>query len=88
MDEFNDMLEDWLLSSGLVINDEGNENFGGVHAYYDAQNHEYGFLYPEITGYFLSMLRFLHERKPNEKYTNLARTVSYTHLTLPTICSV
>ena len=30
-------------------------------------------MYPEITGYFLSMLRFLHERKPNEKYTNLAR---------------
>jgi hypothetical protein len=74
MDEFNEMLEDWLLSSGIVINDSENENFGGVHAYYDSQNHEYGFLYPEITGYFLSMLRFLHERNPNEKYTSLAKT--------------
>eukprot|EP00975_Prorocentrum_lima_P047945 10025690-Prorocentrum_lima.AAC.1 len=33
--------------------------------------------------------KLLFKQKPNQFYlTRLSRTVSYTHLTLPTICSV
>ena len=73
MNNISEELESWILSSGLVIEDEKDENLGGVHSYYDAQNEEYGFIYPEITGYFLSLLRFLHSREPKEKYLKLAR---------------
>lgn len=73
MDDIRKNLEEWILSSGLVVKDSQNENYGGVHAYYDIQNREYGFLYPEITGYFLSLLRFLYERESKEKYIKLSQ---------------
>ena len=63
-DEFY-QLKNWLLTSGLVISDINNENVGGTHSYFDSSKNEYGFLYPEITGYFLSTLRFLHQIEPN-----------------------
>jgi len=58
-------VQKWLFTSGLTITDKNHENLGGVHAYYNEKNKEFGFLYPEITGYFISSLRFLamHERK-------------------------
>ena len=58
-------LQNWLLYSGLSITDKNNENLGGVHAYFDEQNQNFGFLYPEITGYFISTLKFLaaHNKK-------------------------
>jgi len=63
-DEFY-QLKNWLLTSGLVISDTDDENVGGVYSYFDTSKNEYGFIYPEITGYFLSTLRFLHQIEPN-----------------------
>ena len=58
-------LKNWLLTSGLVISDTNNENVGGVYSYFDVSKSEYGFIYPEITGYFLSTLRFLYQIEPH-----------------------
>jgi len=63
-DEFN-QLKNWLLTSGLTISDTNDENVGGVYSYFDTSKNEYGFVYPEITGYFLSTLRFLHQIEPH-----------------------
>ena len=63
----------WLVSSGLVITEKENENLGGVYSYYDEKTKSYGFLYPEITGYFLSTLRFLHSLEPNDDLVKLAK---------------
>ena len=63
----------WLTSSGLVVNDIKDENYGGVHSFYDLKNNEYGFLYPEITGYYISTLRFLYELEKDQKYLELAK---------------
>lgn len=62
--EFSNV-QSWLLHSGLSITDKNDENLGGVHAYFDEKNHNFGFLYPEITGYFISTLKFLaiHNKK-------------------------
>lgn len=64
-------LKQWLLYSGLVS--KNDENYGGVHAYYDQKNKKYGFLYPEITGYFLSTLRFLNSIEKNDFYLTSAK---------------
>lgn len=65
--------KNWLISSGLAVIDKENENCGAVHAYYDNKNKKYGFLYPEITGYYISTLRFLYQYEKNEKYLELAK---------------
>ena len=63
----------WLLSSGLLISDTKDENCGAVHSFYDGKKKEYGFLYTEITGYYLSALRFLYEIEKSEKYVEYSR---------------
>ena len=65
-------LKNWLLDSGLVVTDD-NQNSGGVHSFYDEKKKEYGFLYPEITGYFLSTLRFLYDLEPNNDLISRAK---------------
>lgn len=64
------------MSSGLVETNPNNENFGGVHSFYDEKKKEYGFLYPEITGYFSSTLRFLHSVDTNQQYIVLSKNSS------------
>ncbi len=64
----------WLFSSDLVLQDKNDENCGGVHSYYDVEKKEYGFLYPEITGYFLSTIRFIYNFDKNPKYLALAKS--------------
>ena len=61
------------MDSGLTITDNNNQNAGGVHAFYDEKKQEYGFLYPEITGYFLSALRFLHFLEPKDEIISRAK---------------
>lgn len=68
-----DLTKNWIISSGLVINNQQNENLGGVHSFYDEKDKQYGFLYPEITGYFISALRFLHSTDENPNYISLAK---------------
>lgn len=59
------MFKNGFSHQDLQLLIKNHENLGGVHAYYNEKNKEFGFLYPEITGYFISSLRFLamHERK-------------------------
>src|SRR6185437_14215099 len=66
-------VKNWLISSGLCILDKTNPNVGAVHSYYDTQNKKYSFLYPEITGYYLSTLKFLHFKEKSEKYVETAK---------------
>jgi hypothetical protein len=71
-----EQVKNWLISSGLVVIDRKDENCGAVHAYYDIKNKKYGFLYPEITGYHISALRFLYQHEKNEKYLESAKLSS------------
>ncbi len=66
-------VKNWLLNSGLVISNIKHENCGSVHSFYDEQKKEYAFLYPEITGYYLSTLCFLYNKENNEQYKHLAK---------------
>ncbi|OLC36376.1 MAG: hypothetical protein AUH84_01630 [Thaumarchaeota archaeon 13_1_40CM_4_38_7] len=69
-----DKVKSWIISSGLYINELNNENYGAVHSYYDIKSQEYGFLYPEITGYFLSVIRFLYQFEKNKDYLKMAES--------------
>jgi len=68
------MTKNWLLNSGIFVSDSSNPNYGAVHSFYDEKNKEFAFLYPEITGYFASTMRFLYEHENNEKYVLYAKT--------------
>ncbi len=63
----------WLLSSGLFVSNKDDQNCGGVYSFYDEKKNEFCFLYPEITGYFLSTLRFLYEIEKNQKYVEYSK---------------
>ena len=67
------MAKNWLLDSGIFMSESSDPNFGGVRSFYDEKNKEFAFLYPEITGYYASTMRFLYEHEKNEKYLHLAK---------------
>ena len=67
-----DLVKNWLVNSGLGISDPFDKNCGGVHSFYDEQKKQYAFLYPEITGYYLSTLCFLFKKENEQIYKNLA----------------
>ena len=67
-----DNLTRWINSSGLF--EEEGENKGGVHSYFDQNNLEFGFLYPEITGYFINSQRFLYKITNDKKLIDNALT--------------
>ena len=70
-----DGVKNWILESGLVK--RTSENSGGVHSFYDEKSQSFGFLYPEITGYFISTLRFIHRNENNNSYLiDLAKSSS------------
>ncbi len=68
-----DKVKSWLLSSGIFVNNPSDENCGGVHSFFDVSKNEFGFLYPEITGYFVSTLRFLYSFEKNSNYLEYAK---------------
>ena len=61
-------VKSWILDSGLVVDDFNNQNNGAVHSFYNSLKNEYGFLYPEITGYYVSTLRFLYNIDKNPPF--------------------
>ena len=69
-------VKNWFLDSGLLIDNENDANFGGVHAFFDEKKNEFGFIYPEITGYAISTLRFLYDIEKNDHYLELAKQSS------------
>jgi len=66
-------IQNWLTTSGLFVSDVNNKNCGGVHSFYDEKQNQYGFLYPEITGYFISCLRFLDNQQHKEIFSQYAK---------------
>lgn len=66
-------VKNWLLSSGLFISNPSDKNCGAVYSFYDENKKEFCFLYPEITGYFVSTLTFLYDVEKNEKYLTYAK---------------
>jgi len=69
-------LENWLLNSGIVTSSTNSSDIGGVHSFYDIKHNSFGFLYPEITGYFVDTMYFLYSINKQEKYTKLAEASS------------
>ena len=70
------MTRNWLLESGIFISNPADPNYGGVHSFFDEEKNEFAFLYPEITGYFISTMRFLYEHEKNEKFVKMAKASS------------
>ena len=58
----------WLLNSGICISDPSDKNSGSVHSFFDEKKNEFSFLYPEITGYYLSTMRFLFDIEKSNNY--------------------
>jgi len=67
-------VKDWILNSGIYETDPTNENYGGVHSYFDENENKFSFLYPEITGYFISTMRFLFEHEKNQGFLKAAQS--------------
>ena len=59
---------DWLIESGIQ-----SEN-GAFHSWYDCDKNEYSFIYPETTGYSISLLLQLYRYMGNEIF--LKRAIS------------
>ncbi len=74
MNEFSTELKNWLTNSGIVVSSENPSLNGAVHSFYDFKKNAYGFLYPEITGYFIDTMYFLYNVDKQEKYKLLAET--------------
>jgi hypothetical protein len=68
--------KNWLTTSGLFISNENDPNYGGVHSFYELNKQKFGFIYPEITGYFSSLNRFLYHIYKNENFIKNAKASS------------
>jgi hypothetical protein len=71
-----ELTKNWLINSGIFVSDVSDPNYGGVHSFFDEKKKEFSFLYPEITGYFISTMRFLYEHEKNDKFLELAKASS------------
>lgn len=67
------MTKNWLLNSGIFVSDSSSPNYGGVRSFFDEKKGEFAFLYPEITGYFASTMRFLYDHEQNDSFVSLAK---------------
>ena len=76
MEQNFEKTKNWLFSSGVLILDENDTNCGGVYSFFDEKKNEFSFLYPEITGYFLSSLRFLYDIEKNPLILDLGEKIS------------
>lgn len=69
-------VKDWILNSGIYEQDSTNENYGGVHSFFDQNKNKFSFLYPEITGYYISTMRFLFEKEKKQEFLKAAQSSS------------
>ena len=67
-------VKDWILNSGICESNSTNENYGGVHSFFDENENKFSFLYPEITGYYISTMRFLFEHEKKQEFLNAAQS--------------
>ena len=68
MKESNDKLKNWIINSGISESSNDPLVNRAVHLFYDLKNNTFGFLYPEITGYFIDTMYFLYNTEKQEKY--------------------
>ena len=61
-------VKNWLINSGIFISDRTDPNFGGVYSFFDKEKNSFSFIYPEITGYYASTMRFLYSHEPKSEY--------------------
>lgn len=69
-------VKDWILNSGIYESDPTNENYGGVHSFFDENENKFSFLYPEITGYYISTIHFLFEQEKKQEFLKMAQSSS------------
>lgn len=69
-------VKSWIINSGLIVSDEDKKNHGGVYSFYDEKKSQFFFLYPEITGYLISTLRFLFKKEPDPRFLKMAKASS------------
>lgn len=62
---------EWFLSSGIQRSDHG-----GVYAWYDPEKKQYAFLYPEITGYAISVWLYLYQTEKRLLFLDQARAAA------------
>ena len=74
MDSSFIQVKDWLLDSGIFVSQSDNENYGGVYSYLDEEKKAFSFLYPEITGYYASTMRFLYSHDEQIDFVNRAKS--------------
>ena len=74
MDSSFIQVKNWLLDSGIFVSKSDNENYGGVYSYFDEEKKAFSFLYPEITGYYASTMRFLYSHDDQIDYVNRAKS--------------
>ena len=66
-------VKNWLISSDLFVSNTSSNDCRGVHSFYDEKTKKYSFLYPEITGYFISTLQFLYSQNNDSKFSQYAK---------------
>jgi len=76
LDASFEQVKNWLTNSGVFVSNSSDSNFGGLRSFYDEKKKEFAFLYPEITGYYISSMRFLYEHEKIEKFVELAKISS------------
>lgn len=67
-----ELVKNWLVSSDIIVSESKNPNYGGVRSFYDEKKEQFAFMYPEITGYFSSTMRFLFEHEQNKKFVEFS----------------
>jgi hypothetical protein len=61
----------WLLDSGAQVRTSG-PSYGGVYAGYDTRARRWNYIYPEITGYAVSIFTMLHRETGDGRYRTAA----------------
>lgn len=69
-----EQVKNWLTSSGLYVSDEADANYGAVNSFFDEKANRFGFLYSEITGYYISTMCFLYDKEKNQDYVKKAQS--------------
>lgn len=63
----------WLLNSGTYIIEKNDRNYGGLYSYFHYYENKNEHIYPEVTGYIISLLRYLHSIYGDGRLVELAR---------------
>lgn len=64
----------WLVNSGICINEKENTMLGGVYAGYNVKQKNWDFIYNEITGYTVSAFCVLYKKTKDKTFLDLANS--------------